>query len=69
MSAASLADRLDGVRVIHVEALSEPLKWVVVFERRGTDEDSGYMIVEGDDVHFDDGGDPDAWTKLVADRG
>ena len=64
----SLSERLEGARIVHVEMHPEPSMWVLVFEHHGTDDDSGYMVVDGLDVRFNDGGDPDAWkTELTAD--
>ncbi len=66
-NAASVAD-LEGARIVHVEAIAEPFKWALVFEHRGTDDGSGYLIVDGCDVHFNDAGDdPDRWKELIAD--
>lgn len=58
---------LEGARIVQVEAIAEPFKWAVVFEHRGTDAGSGYLIVDASDVHFNDGGDPDAWKELQSD--
>jgi hypothetical protein len=58
---------LHGARIVHVEAIAEPFKWAIVFELRGTDDGSGYLIVDSSDVHFNDGGDPDAWKERLGD--
>jgi hypothetical protein len=54
------AERVLGARIEHAELRTDGLL-VVVFEHRGTDDDAGYMIVPPSFVHFNDGGDPDAW--------
>lgn len=64
--AESLSDRLVGARIVHVEALPSRFRWVLVFEHRGTDDDSGYLIVDAFNVRFNDGGDPDAWKDCRA---
>lgn len=58
-------DRLRGAKIVHVQAIAEPFRWVLVFEHRGTDDDSGYLVVDASDVHFNDGADPDAWKALL----
>jgi hypothetical protein len=60
------ASGLEGARIVYVESLTEPFKWVLVFAHRGTDDDSGWMVVDGSDIHFNDGGDPDVWKNLNA---
>ena len=58
-------DRLLGARIKHVERRNDGLL-VVVFEHRGTDDDSGYLVVGQTHVHWaSDYGDPDAWKAEV----
>ena len=44
-------DELHGVRVEHVELRNDG-RVVLVFGHRGTDDGSGYLVVDQDDVHF-----------------
>jgi hypothetical protein len=59
------AERVVGASIEHAEVRPDGLL-VVVFSHRGTDDDGGYMIVPPSCVHFNDGGDPDAWKQDAA---
>jgi len=66
MATAPGVSELEGAKIVEVAAIAEPFKWVIVFEHRGTDDGSGYLIVDASDVHFTGpDGDPDAWKALL----
>lgn len=60
LTAELAAHRVLGAHIEYAEARDDGLI-VLVFAHRGTDDDSGYMIVPPSFVTFNDGGDPDAW--------
>ena len=56
-------DRLLGAQIDHVERRSDG-QLVVMFSHRGTDDDSGYLVVGQTHVHWaSDYGDPDEWKR------